>query len=332
MDNNNPENNSTGPSFQDNGSASRDSYLTEDNSKDAAVNNGVQDGDDNLSPISDSELEDDLTNDTTDARPVSPVPETEPLTQSNDGDKEDVVNDNEAAQEEKSSPVAEEDTNTGDVEMQDLTEKTEPVISTEEPSAEQENNNTESQSEPPPPASPQPPEESAEITQEAPEEPMDVDETDKAKKANEVSLADTQEANSFPENKVGDDSKTNEDGQMTAPPEEVNVQPDEMVSENNSMAYQSEDHLRDENTSDKPAETAIASTEPDNTHEMDTQTNENSSCTMDNPSVVDDANDEKNVQEVDIGTFRDVQVNTDVILSREMYNKIIEETQKNISK
>lgn len=309
----------------DNGSASQDSFLTEDNSKETPAMNSngnavaTGEGDDNLSPISDSELDDDGTNDTTDARPVSPVvPEAEAISQSNDeggaaAEKEAVVNDNEGTTQDEEG-----DTNTGDVEMKDAgdEESTQDETRAADKDADQENNNSEGATgdEPVPPVA-------------AAEEPMEVDETDKGMKGAGPEGDETSQTN--PE----EDSTTNISGaDLATNTEEAHFQ---SVAENDTAAHDASigessnqpetDMLNDsaagdanqqggETEGDAAATKQQVQTEPEQpepTPEVDTS--------------------EKNVQEIEIGTFRDVTVTTDEILTRAAYDKILEETHKNIS-
>lgn len=283
----------------DNGSVSQDSFLTEESSKDVPSAN-ANNGDENLSPISDSELDEDegATNDTTDARPVSPVREEEEgeaISQSNDNEKEQVVNDNEGTN--VSSP-ADDDTNTGDVEMLDAESSVAPEETQDEPKdADQENNN------------PGPAEESAtgQSLQDQ-EEPMDVDETDKArKKAN----------NETSQTHLEDDSVTNQSASdigvsNTQDPHFHSM--DDSIDQNNDQPENETDMLptaEAQNQQDPPAEeTAREEPLPPQTEEEDADIN---------------------VQEIEIGTFKDVVVVTEEILTRTAFDKILEDTQKNIS-
>lgn len=314
------ENNNNAPAAQavttDNGSASQDSFLTDgDNSKDVPVApiNGANDGDDNLSPISDSELEDDMTNDTTDARPVTPstVPEADPVSQSNDAEKD-------------AATLPSEDGDTEDVEMKEADQEQDKSADAVEEEkgdksadADQENNNS-------PPADP-PPSTADGDTQ---DEPMDVDETDKAKRAGEdtttvpvedAPVDDTSQTN------LEEDSTTNVSGsdlQVATNTEEAHFQ---AVTENNeSMTLEDEnqpqtDMLNDDSMTvdtQQPAEEEGEEQQPPDAQEK----------------APEEDTSEQTVPEIEIGTFRDVTVATEEILSQGDYDKIVEEMKKNISK
>lgn len=288
----------------DNGSVSQDSFLTEESSKDvppATVNNG----DENLSPISDSELDEDegATNDTTDARPVSPVREDEAISQSNDGEKEQVGNDNEGTN--ASSPTAvDDDTNTGDVEMRDAESSVAAEETGEErKDADEENNNSGPAVQS---SSGQSPEEQ--------EEPMDVDETDKARRA---------ATNETSQTHLDDDSVTNQSASDIGV---TNTQDPHFHSMDDSVANDSIEQSNDqpENETDMFNETTEAPEQQDPPAEEVTQEEPP-------PPPTEEEDPDVNVQEIEIGTFKDVTVVTDEILNRTAFDKILEDTQKNIS-
>lgn len=296
------ENNNNAPVPNENGSGSQDSFITDENSKDVVSQSapGPTEGDDNLSPISDSELEDDATNDTTDARPVTPSPAAgEPVSLSND-DAESAKNDNEAAVAEKPSDT--EDISQ-DVEMRDVDgdgEKTsDTAVTPSEADAEavdRANNNSPSMQQPP--------------VVEEPVESMDVDETDKAKVQSEVATTTT--------------AATEE----TSPVDETSQPDPENESTNVSTADNQpateEGHFQSV-TGTESANVSISGNQPDT--DMLNEANE----ATDTQEAGEDENAEQNVQEIEIGVFRDVTVTTELILTRTVYDKILEDTQKNIS-
>lgn len=304
-----------------NGSASRDSFLSEDNSKEAPVtnNNGGPDHDDNLSPISDSELEDDRTNDTTDARPVTPIQEVDET-----AEKEPEKNDNEATRD--SEPNAE-DTNTGDVEMRDVSEESTTTEAKQdaESNVDQENNNVETET----PASPAEPESSNAGPEPTEEEPMDVDETDKGKRtADETSQLNSEENSNSNTNISG-----TEDTGTT--PEENQI---EMANVNNSSA--AEDSIVDNQATDALNDGTTEATEVTDVTEAtevveEGEANENEkegSKEKEDPPPPEEDTSEQNVQEIQIGVFKDVKLAAEQVISTAEYDKILEETRKNISK
>lgn len=333
MENNN--NNNSVPATTDNGSASQDSFITDDtNSKDVPVmttNAGAAatDGDGNLSPISDSELEDeDATNDTTDARPVSPVPEAEPISQSNDGGEkeEPVVNDNEGTTQDKETEeednlpsTTNDDTNTGDVEMRDVAAEDEEVTPAEpEKDVDQENNNnTESVAtatgDDAPGDSSVPETAEAEQGDQPPEEPMDVDETDKSKK-----VTTSTETEGDAAGQVGDETLEEN------PEQDTSTTGDQVTNAEEAHFHEvTENHNESGNVS-------TTENQPDTDMLNDVTMNAEEE-TAQQGQTNGEENAEQHVQEIEIGTFRDVTVTTEEILSRAAYDKILEDTQKNIS-
>lgn len=296
------ENNNNGApvaELTENGSA--DSFITDDNSKDAvaADQNAEAGGDDgNLSPISDSELEDDVTNDTTDARPVSPPAiDAEPISQSNDG----VVNDNDSkgdslASEEKEgntkSVPGDEEAAAEDVEMKDVEESQEAEPTIPEKSVAEDVDRENNNQSPPPPET----DETSKATAAEEEEPMDVDETDKGEKSKKTS-----------------EEHVEQDGGV-----------DIENSTNVSTSDVQEGHFQ-AMTGSESANVSTSGNQPDADMLTDMM-----NTTETQPG--EEENPEQNVQEIEIGTFRDVTVTTAVTLNREDFDKIIEQTQKNISK
>lgn len=293
----------------ENGSGSQDSFITDDNSKDGAGPSaaGPTDGDDNLSPISDSELEDDATNDTTDARPVTPTPSAEPVSLSND-DAESVKNDNEGGVAEQKPSDTEEISE--DVEMKDVDEKTSdgasataPTPSEEERAeaedVDRENNNS-------PAAATESPQQTP--VAEEPVESMDVDETDKAKVQ-----SDTDPATATP---AGEKAPVDEASQLDPENESTNV------SSSDNQTATEEGHFQCV-TGTESANVSTSGNQPDTDMLNDAMATDT--------QAGEEENAEQNVQEIEIGVFRDVTVTTDLILTRQVYDKILEDTHKNIS-
>ena len=306
------ENNNNQPApVTDNGTTvSQDSIITEDSSKEApsAPNNG----DDNLSPISDSELEEEATtNDTTDARPLSPVPEAEPITQSNDAvEKEPEVPNDNAVTVEVDPPSLGEDTNTGDVEMRDAEEEEAP----KESSGVAENEEGQENPSNVPPAN-------AEDSSTTPDEPMDIDETDKGNDVNVAEKDDTVE-----------EDKTTVQTEDTNPNEAAHFESvhehDEssMANDTSTTAALGEvDIFNDSSANPEPTSEAVT----DGAEQEPSELPQESDDVV--PTEAPQEHDEKDVQDIEFGSFKDVSVATDEVLTRAAFDTILKETQKNIS-
>lgn len=257
---------------------------------------GINDVDDNLSPISDSELEDDLTQDTTDAQPVSVSNDTA-------AEEEKVVNDNE--KEEPAKPVDSPPSNDfpEDVEMKDVEGEPANVDkAAEEQRQPEEEEDRENNNSTPAAAVEESSVEPVQATGE--DEPMDVDETDKSKsKPSEDNPPVAEEASQ--------DNDINDDTAISA-------------SDNPPLEESHFQAVTEGGEGDESANVSTSGNQPDKDMLTEEGTNTESQAGEDGGGQAE------NVLEIEIGSFRDINVATEDILTREVYDKLLADHQGNI--